>query len=97
MSEKNQISINELNELSQYVCHQVVPSGSEDLDRKTMYFGIYWQLCILFEREVEQNNSSISAITDNLKNLFNDLSIEENISLNTIEKNINEIILEKYA
>lgn len=41
------------NELCKYVCFQIQPSGSEQIDREALNFAIYWQICCLLDEQVE--------------------------------------------
>lgn len=49
---KKSICETEFAELCRYVGSQLSPSGLRELDRKTLAFGIYWQICSLLDIEI---------------------------------------------
>jgi hypothetical protein len=40
----------DFNKICSHVCKQLKPSMVCELDRETLYFAIYWQLCSLFDQ-----------------------------------------------
>ena len=88
------------NELCKYVCFQMQPSGSEQIDRETLNFAIYWQICFLLEEQVECINGSTS------KSLFYQQLLQDTIDSQTIEpfdvseiieRNISELFQNQYS
>ena len=97
---KNQITKKELDELCQYVCSQISFTGSRDDDRETVYFALYWQLCVLFEQRVEINSysgeSKIKIFRQQMQNLLESQKEEISNFLQIIDGIITRILDKKY-
>src|SRR4051812_11680428 len=61
---KKTFSEEEFRDLCEYVCRQMTPSGSEEIDRETLYFAIYWKICDLTEEKLFTKCVAESKISD---------------------------------
>ena len=87
------------NELCKYICYQMQPSGSEQLDRETLNFAIYWQICVLLDEQVEfitGLNSKTVFYQQLLQNTIDSQIIESFDVSEVIERNISELFQEQY-
>ena len=62
MIKNESINKAEFCELCKYVCCQLIPSGSRELDKETLNFAIYWQICNIFDERVLFRGNSHSKI-----------------------------------
>jgi hypothetical protein len=89
------VSEKEFDELCRYVCHQLVKSKSEESDRETLYFAIYWQMCEIFKvplKIIPGLNSNLKVFQQNLADLVNERKSEDFDVLEVVEKNINQFL-----
>ena len=99
MTKNESISKAAFRELCKYVCYQLVPSGSEELDRETLNFAIYWQICNIFAEQILlENNSCSKTITyqQRLQDLLNVRLTDPFDALQIVNMNIEESVSSQY-
>ena len=83
------------NELCQYVCYQISPSGSKTLDRKTLDFAVYWQICVIFGCEIDLSYTAPTrniAYTELLQNMV-DRHLNDSFNVaEIIEQTVNKCL-----
>lgn len=87
------------NELCKYVCYQIEPSGSEQLDRETLNFAIYWQICFILGEKLEimPGISSKNLFYQQLLQSKIDNRAAESFSVSEIiDRNISELFEKQY-
>jgi hypothetical protein len=93
------ISKSAFNELCNYVCCQMQLSGSEQKDRETLNFAIYWQISILYEEQLQISvgfNSKIQFYQQLLQTRINEQGMESFDVSEIINRNITEAIHNQY-
>lgn len=89
----------EFYELCKYVCCQLIPSGSRELDRETLNFAIYWQVCHIFDEQVlfkDNSRSKITVYQRQLQDLLNVRVTDPFDILQIVDMNINESVSKHY-
>lgn len=61
---KRKITEKEFERLCEYVCGQMTPTNSSELDRETLYFAIYWKICDLTGEKLFLPTGVLSKISD---------------------------------
>lgn len=87
------------NELCKYVCYQMQMSGSEQLDRETLNFAIYWQVCFLLNEQVEfvaELNSKTILYQQLLQDRIDSQMVESFDVSEIIDENISELFQKQY-
>ena len=64
-------------EFCKFICNQLNSSGKEDLDRRTLNFAIYWQICTILDLKLES-----------LSNLKFDIYNYQQCVQNLVNKNV---------
>ncbi len=93
------INKEEFYELCKYVCCQLIPSGSRDLDRETLNFAIYWQVCNIFDEQVllkDNSRSKIMTYQQQLQDLLNVRVTDPFDILQIVEMNVDESVSKHY-
>lgn len=88
------------NELCKFICCQIQPSGSEQIDRETLNFAIYWQICVILGEQLEiisginsKNHFYQQLLQNKIDNLVSDsFSVSE-----IIDRNIAELFEKNYS
>ena len=99
MIEIESINKDEFCELCKFVCCQLRPSGSQELDRETLNFAIYWQVCNIFDEKVLFKKNSYSKIMDCRQHLQDLLDFRITDSFNVlqiVDMNIDESVSRYY-
>ncbi len=95
MKKNESISRSEFCELCQYVCYQLKPSGSKELDKETLNFAIYWQVCNIFDEQIifKNNTTSITMTYQrHLQDLLDARKIDPFDVLQIVNTNIDQIV-----
>lgn len=91
---------NEIDKICKYVCEQLKITQSEESDRETLYFAVFWKMCDLMERKVlvaAANETKISAYRNGIDKLFREFSVESNDWLKIVDQNIEGFISQIYS
>lgn len=92
MLSKNEITPEEFSALCEFVCNQLTSTDNEEIDRRTLNFGIYWQTSLILNEKVADINESVQSIQQNLVNLLEGSSIDSREVLNIVNRNIDEVL-----
>lgn len=88
------------NELCKYICCQIQLSGSEQVDRETLNFAIYWQICFILDEQLEliPGISSKNLYYQQLLQNKIDNLVSESFSVSEIiDRNISELFEKNYS
>lgn len=99
MTKNKLITEAEFDELCRLVFFQLTPSDSEECDRETLTYAIYWQLCYLFEQPLDfgrKTESRTPTFRKNIQTVLNDRLSDSFDVLQIIDRNIAEQIIYKY-
>ena len=94
------ISKAEFCEVCKYVCSQLVPSGSKELDKEALNYAIYWQLCAILDERISFKKNSYSKTNryrHSLRELLKNRTTDFFDVLEIVDENIDEVMSFSYG